>query len=42
MTGPNWDPAQGEAQRPDTITDAKVCLQTGVYYDCPPKDPTSH
>ena len=22
MTGTNWDPAQGEAPRPDTITDA--------------------
>jgi hypothetical protein len=27
VTGPNWDPAQGEAPRPDTITDAMVCLQ---------------
>jgi hypothetical protein len=24
------DPAQGEALTPDTITDAMVCLQTGV------------
>jgi hypothetical protein len=28
VTGPNWDPAQGEAPRPDTITDVRVCLQT--------------
>ena len=26
MTGPNWDPAQGEAQVPDTVTDAVVFL----------------
>jgi hypothetical protein len=24
------DPSQGEAPRPDTITDAMVCLQTGA------------
>jgi len=24
VTGPTWDPAQGEAPRPDTITDAMV------------------
>jgi hypothetical protein len=40
-TGPNWDPAQGEAPRSDIITDAMVCLQTGAYHDCPPKGPTS-
>jgi hypothetical protein len=34
VTGPNWDPVQGEALRPDTITDATVCLQTGAYHDC--------
>jgi hypothetical protein len=28
VTGPTWDPSQGEAPRPDTITDAIVCLQT--------------
>jgi hypothetical protein len=28
--GPNWDPAQGKASRPDTITDAMVSLQTGA------------
>jgi hypothetical protein len=22
VTGPNWDPAQGDVPRPDTITDA--------------------
>jgi hypothetical protein len=30
VTGPNWDLAQGEAPRPDTITDAMVFLQTGA------------
>jgi hypothetical protein len=30
VTGPNLDPAQGEALRPDTITDAMVCLKTGA------------
>jgi hypothetical protein len=30
VTGPNWDPSQGEAPRTDTITDAMVCLQTGA------------
>jgi hypothetical protein len=29
---PNWDPAQGEAPRPVTITDAMVCLQRGAYH----------
>jgi hypothetical protein len=41
VTGPNWDPAQGEAPRPDTITDAMVCLQTRAYHDCSPKAPTN-
>ena len=40
-TGPNLDPTQGEAPRPDTITDAMVYLQTGAYHDCPLKGPTS-
>jgi hypothetical protein len=40
VTGLNLDPAQGNAPRPNTITDAMVCLQTGDYYDCPLKDPT--
>jgi hypothetical protein len=31
VTGPNWDPAlKGQAPRPDTITNAMECLQTGV------------
>jgi hypothetical protein len=34
---PNWDPAQAEAPRPDTIIDTVVCLQTRVYHDCPLK-----
>jgi hypothetical protein len=40
-TGPKWDPGQGEVPRPDTITEAIKNLQTGTYYDCPPKDPTN-
>ena len=38
---PNWDPAEGETPRPDTIIDTMVCLQTRPYHDCPPKCPTS-
>ena len=34
-----WDPAQRETPKPDTITDAMVCLQTGAYHDCPQKGP---
>jgi hypothetical protein len=37
VTGPKWDPAQGEAPRPDTITKAMVCSQKGTYHDCPQK-----
>ena len=29
MTVPTLDPSQGEAPRPDTITDTMVCFQTG-------------
>ena len=29
MTGPKWDPAQGEAPRPNTITEAVECSQKG-------------
>ena len=28
VTGPTWDSSQGLGPRPDTITDAMVCLQT--------------
>ena len=28
---PNWDPAQGKALRPDTITEAMFCSQKGDY-----------
>jgi hypothetical protein len=28
--GPTWDPSQGEPPKSDTITDAMLCLQTGV------------
>ena len=31
MTGPTWNPSQGEDPKPDTITDAIVCLRTVVY-----------
>jgi hypothetical protein len=27
VTGPSWDSSQGEASRPDTVTEAMVCLQ---------------
>jgi len=39
--GPKWDPAQGEAPRPDTITETMGHSQKGTYHDCSPKDPTS-
>jgi hypothetical protein len=41
MTGPNWEPAQVEGPRSDSIVDAIVCLQTLwlAYHDWPP--PTS-
>jgi hypothetical protein len=29
MTGPKWDPAQGEVPRPDTITEAMEHSQKG-------------
>jgi hypothetical protein len=41
VTGPKWDPAQGEVPRPDNITEAMECPQRGIYHDCPLKDPTS-
>ena len=41
VTGPKWDPAQGEVPRPDTITEAMEHSQKGTYHDCPLKDPTS-
>ena len=28
--GPKWDPAQGEAPRPDTITEAMEHSQKGI------------
>ena len=36
-----WDPSQGNAPRPDTITDSMVCLQTGAQHCCPMRGPTS-
>jgi hypothetical protein len=41
VTSQNWDSAQGEAPRPDTITEAMKCSKEGTYHDCPQKDPTS-
>ena len=41
VTGPKWDPAQGEVPKPDTITEAMEHSQKGTYHDCPLKDPTS-
>jgi hypothetical protein len=41
VTGPYWDPAQGVAPRPHTIPDAMMCLQIGLYHDCPLKGPTA-
>jgi hypothetical protein len=37
MTGPKWDPDQGEVSRPDTIAETMECSQKGTYHDCPPK-----
>ena len=41
VTGPKWDPDQGEGPRPDTITEAMESSQKGTYHDCPLKYPTS-
>jgi hypothetical protein len=30
VTGPDWDPAQGKAPRPETVTDAMMYLQRVV------------
>jgi hypothetical protein len=38
---PKWDPAEREAPRPDTITEAMEHSQKGTYYDCPPEEPIS-
>jgi hypothetical protein len=40
-TGRKWDPAQGEAPRPDTITEAIECSLKKTYHDYPLKDPSS-
>ena len=37
MTSPNWDPSQGEAPRPETITDAMMYLQIGASHGYPPR-----
>jgi hypothetical protein len=41
VTGPKWDPAQGEVPAPGTITEVMEYSQKGIYYDCPPRDPIS-
>ena len=33
MTGPNWDPAQGKAPRPDPITDAVFAYRQELGMD---------
>jgi hypothetical protein len=43
MTRPTWDSSHGVVgrahsstiTRPDTITDAMMCYQTGVWHGCP-------
>jgi hypothetical protein len=30
VTGPDWNPSQGEASKSDTITDAVIYLKTGA------------
>jgi hypothetical protein len=40
VTAPTWDPSQGEAPRPDTVTDAMLGLQTGAWQGCPLRGPT--
>jgi len=38
-TGLKCDPAQREAARPDTITEAMGSSQKWMYHDRPPKNP---
>jgi hypothetical protein len=38
VTVSNWDPAQGEAPRHDTITEAMEHSQKRTYHDCPLND----
>jgi hypothetical protein len=40
MTGPTWGPYHGRAPRPDTITDAMMCLQRRASHGCPLRFPT--
>ena len=40
LTGPTWAPSHGRTPRPDTITDAMMCLQTGAWHDCSLRDHT--
>jgi hypothetical protein len=35
MTGPTWDPSQGQAPISDIINDTLLFLQTGIWYNCP-------
>ena len=41
MTGPTWDPSHGGTPRPDTVTDAMMCLQMGHWHDCSLRGPTN-
>jgi hypothetical protein len=41
MMGPTWDSSHGRTPRPDTITDAMLCLQTGAWHGCSQRGPTS-
>jgi len=40
MVSADWDPPHGWAPIPDTINDALLCLQTGVYHGFPLRDST--
>ena len=39
MTGPKWNPTQGDLPRQNTITEAMEHSQKGIYHACPLKDP---
>ena len=40
-TAPTWDLSHVPASNSDTIADATLCLQTGAWYDCSPRDSTT-
>ena len=41
VTGPKWDLTQGEASRPDIITEDMLCSKIWTYHDHTPEDPIS-